>query len=331
MDEDQAREWLLLIHQLPPKPDYLRVKVWRRLQKLGAVAVKNSVYVLPDEPGSLENFQWLAREIESAGGEATLCKAALVGGLSDRNVIKLFNDARSSDYRELAAGIKQHAETGAFVQMSAGIVGTEQSLARFRRRFSEIRAIDFFGAGEATVAEQAILDLENNLQHPNSSGEETVQSHLELKSKIWVTRSGIYVDRMASAWLIRRFIDPQARFKFVTENDYPSRTGEVRFDMFEAEFTHVGDACTFEVLLHLVENPNPALRLISQIIHDIDLRDGKFGRDEAAGLEAVINGIAQSSQDDDQRLEQAIPLFDQLLAHFHKLISTTTLEERADA
>jgi hypothetical protein len=145
--------------------------------------------------------------------------------------------------------------------------------------------------------------------------ETTVQA---LRGKTWVTRQGVHVDRIGSAWLIRRFIDPEARFKFVSGKGYRPDAGELRFDMFQAEFTHEGDKCTFEVLLDRAALKDPALRAIAEIIHDIDLRDGKYGRDESMGIKTLIDGIALTTPDDLERIARGTEIFNHLSEVFGK-------------
>ncbi len=135
---------------------------------------------------------------------------------------------------------------------------------------------------------------------------------------VWVTRRDVHVDRIASAWLIRRFIDPQATFKFVGAKGYKPRSGELRFDMFEAEFTHEGDRCTYEVLLLRSGLRDAALSQIGEIVHDIDLKDGKFARAEASGIAALIDGFGRSGISDMERLEQGGRMFDNLYELFRK-------------
>ncbi len=134
------------------------------------------------------------------------------------------------------------------------------------------------------------------------------------RGRTWVTRTGIKVDRMASAWLIRRFIDPQARFKFVPAKGYEPGRRELRFDMFEAEFTHEGELCTFEVLVERFGLADPALREIAEIVHDIDLKDAKYGREEAAGIGRLVAGIAARHAADEERLERGAAVFEDLYA-----------------
>jgi len=246
--------WLLLIHAIPPKPNYLRVKVWRRLQRLGAVGIKNSVYVLPRSDQAQEDFQWIRQQIVREGGEASVCEARFVEGLTDDQVKALFRSARVDDYRGIADQARQLI-TGLPASRaldSERRAQAQTALARLRSRFAEVVAIDFFGSKEQGTANAVLSALESRL-NPASEGDTSVKnpwSHLKsVRGRVWVTRKGVHVDRMASAWLIRRFIDPGARFKFVPAKGYKPEKGELRFDMFEAEFTHEGDRCTFEVLI----------------------------------------------------------------------------------
>lgn len=234
-------QWLLLIHQIPPKPDYFRVKVGRRLRKIGARLLKNSVYILPRSDEGLEDFQWLAREIVADGGEATVCEASFIEGVTDQELTAMFRSSAPAD-----------------------------------------------------------------------------PVNPKYRDRIWVTRQGIQVDRMASAWLIRRFIDESARFKFVPAQGYQPKPSELRFDMFEGEFTHEGDACTFETLLARFAPDEPALRQIAEIVHDIDCKDGKFERTEASGFALVIEGIARTYKNDAERLERSAPIFEDLYRQFRR-------------
>ncbi len=240
--------WLLLIHQIPPKPDYFRVKVRRRLHRMGAVALKNSVYVLPRSEEALEDFQWLAREIEADGGDATVCEAAFVAGITNKELTSMFRAAPEPVEAPGPAGKRFKVKPG----------------------------------------------------------------------RTWVTRQGVKVDRIGSAWLIRRFLDPKARFKFVPAKGYAPAAGELRFDMFEAEYTHEGERCTFETLLARFGVRDRALAAIAEIVHDVDCKDEKFQREEAGGLSALVNGIAAAHPRDEERLARGAPVFDALYAGFRR-------------
>ncbi|MDO8972418.1 chromate resistance protein ChrB domain-containing protein [Reyranella sp.] len=308
--------WLLLIHQLPAKPAYARVKIWRRLKGLGAVTVKNSVYVLPANAETQEDFTWLVKEIAELGGEAFVCEAHLVDGLDDGEVQALFEAARDEDYAEIAAAAR---ELGGKHTGEAGAEVATQ-VARLRKQLDDIVAIDFFGADGREPAEGLVSGLEAGLHKEvdavTTTGTGSSPSSDPLNNRVWVTRQGVQVDRIASAWLIRRFIDAAARFKFVPGTGYAAQPGELRFDMFEGEFTHRGDRCTFEVLLAEAKLDDPALIAIGEIIHDIDLKDGKYGRAETAGVRSLIAGIAAAHDDDTQRLTRGAVLLDDLYNSF---------------
>lgn len=313
--------WLLLIHQLPPKPTGLRVKVWRRLQALGAIAIKNSVYVLPRSERTREDFEWVVRAVVKDGGEASLCEGSFVDGLSDPQVEALFTAARDADYRIVADAARDIGKALAARRTltparRAELLGRA---ARLRRRLSEIAAIDFFGGSGRVVAEGLLTGLEPRLGLGAAATPEPRGLQPEaFRARTWVTRRGVHIDRMASAWLIQRWVDPQARFKFVSGRGYQPQAEEVRFDMFEAEFTHDGDLCTFEVLCARFGLRDGALRAIGEIVHDIDLKDAKFGRPEAIGIDRLIAGVAMSHRDDDARLERGAAIFSDLYEYFRR-------------
>jgi hypothetical protein len=323
MPEPVDGRWLLLIHQIPPKPNYFRVRIWRRLHRLGAVAVKNSVYVLPKSDQAQEDFQWVLREIVKGNGDATLCEARFIEGLSDQQAEELFQTARSFDYHQIAEAARRIEKSLPARQKvehehrrQAGI-----ELDRLKRRLAEVVAIDFFGAPGREAAQGLIGALEGRLRlTPNVTGNASLaKTRLEdLQGHSWVTRKGIHVDRMASAWLVRRFIDPAASFKFVPAQGYKPLADEIRFDMFEAEFTHEGDRCTVEVLIERTGMEDAALRLIAEIVHDIDLKDAKFEHPETAGIERLIAGIAMSHKDDEGRLSRGAAVFDDLYEYFRR-------------
>jgi hypothetical protein len=317
-------KWFLLIHQIPPKPNYLRVKIGRRLQRLGAAAIKNSVYVLPRSDQAHEDFQWVAQEITEGGGEASICEARFVDGLSDGQIEGLFNAAREADYSEIAKEARRlessfKGRKKVDEELRARI---EASVTRLRKRMSDIAALDFFGASGGQAAEALLSSLEQKLQESVADVapvvEEPATSSEKLHGRTWATRKGIHVDRMASAWLIQRFIDNEAHFKFRGGRGHPHESGEIRFDMLDAEYTHEGDRCTFEILLRRFGLKDPALKPIAEIVHDIDLKDSKFARPEALGLERLIAGMCMAMKDDESRLAQGRALFESLYQYFRK-------------
>ena len=323
MAGETSNPWLVLIHQIPPEPGYLRVKIGRRLQRIGSVPLKNSVYVLPTGEQAEEDYQWIAGEIRAGGGEAMVCQVRFVDGLDDDQVKALFHAARNQDYGEIAAEAKQAGDAfGAGpADEDAQRAQARRSLVRLKRRLTDVVALDFFGAPGLGEAETALLDLEGRLQALEPGGAEPAAGARpgdEFRGRTWVTRAAVRIDRMASAWLIRRFIDPSAEFKFVVGQDYRPTAGELRFDMFQAEFTHEGENCTFEVLLARMGLRDSALGTIGEIVHDIDLKDWKFQRPEAAGIAPLISGIALRCNEDEERLARSAVLFDDLYEHFRR-------------
>jgi hypothetical protein len=322
MAECAEGKWLLLIHQIPPKPAYLRVKVWRRLQSLGAVAIKNTVYVVPKNEETLEDFQWVAREILEEGGEAAICAAAFIEGLSDDQVEALFRAARDADYsqfgdaRVLLDSIPAQSEKIKDPDRSA----FEADFNRLRKRLAAIAATDFFGAPGRSIAEALMLQLESRLGQTrsdrSSQSKDLRLTVSDFAGRTWITRRGIYVDRIACAWLIRRFIDSKARFRFVPGRSHKPKRAEVRFDMFDGEFTHEGDLCSFEVFVNV--SSESRLEIIGRIVHDLDLKDGKYKKPETAGVGSLIEGVALEHKTDEDRLEAGRAVFDHLYASFNR-------------
>ncbi len=305
--------WLLMIHQLPAKPAYGRVKVGRKLQALGAIAVKNAVHALPVNAATVPAFRTLAAEIVESGGEAFVCESRFTDGLTDAEVRQLFDASRDADYDELIA------------EAQALLKATELSatdVRRIRRRREEISKIDFFGARGRQGADVALADLDRRLMRHEDVSRRDAAPRLkrsQLKKRTWVTRRDVHIDRIASAWLIQRFIDPAGIIKFVDSKTYKPVTGELRFDMANAEYTHEGDRCTFETLLrHAGLESNPALRAIGEIVHDLDIEDGRYERPETAGLAAMISGVCAAAKSDDQRIKLCSASLDQFYAHFKK-------------
>lgn len=304
--------WLLLVPQLPAKPAYLRVKIWRRLQSLGAAALKNAVHALPLRADTRAAFEALRAEIIAGGGDAVLLEARLAIG-DDSEVRALFDAARDADYDELASDARH--------LLSCGEVSLAD-VARLSTRRAEIGAIDFFSAHGGQAVDDLIAQLDERArQHPDVSRTDPgpALAIADLNGRVWVTRRGVHVDRIASAWLIGRFVDPNASFKFVDGHGYAPAPGELRFDMADAEFTHESDRCTFETLvLRAGLSADPALVALSEIIHDLDIATPSFGRPEAAGVGALIAGICAGTTDDEERIARGGAALDGLYAHFGK-------------
>jgi hypothetical protein len=295
--------WLLLLHQIPPSPPYFRAKVLRRLNQIGALPIKNSAYIMPETAETKEDLEWVRSEIAAEGGEGWLFRVEATAGLTNEALQESFRALRALDYKQLL-------ESASELLRREGD-RRELELRRLKRRFEEVRCIDFFGAPGREELETMIENLETTLR--GSAREPVSKPGLDdLKGRTWVTRRGVKVDRISSAWLIRRFIDPAARFKFVDQERYKHATGEIRFDMFEGEFTHEGDLCTFEVLLKHIKLSDPSLHAIAEIVHDIDLKDEKYGRPETSGIAAMINGIVSLNAADEQRVSEGSRLWESI-------------------
>jgi hypothetical protein len=314
------KEWLLLIHQIPPNPSYFRVKIWRRLQQVGAIAVKQSVYALPKSQQASEDFGWILKEIATGGGDASVCKATFVEGLTDEQVISMFQSARKADYEKILQ--EGHAFQD---QLHEDLPGTAETVAklkpqlsRLKTKFDEIVAVDFFSAPERSAAEIMLADLHSQMTGAPKSQAAVKRSIKELKGRTWVTRKNVFVDRIASAWLVRRFVDREAKFKFVVSDPYLPKGKELRFDMYEGEYTHEGDRCTFEVMVDRLGMTDRALTPMAEIVHALDLKDEKYHRPETAGLAVLLGGIVMAHGADKERLEKGGEIFDALYEYFQR-------------
>jgi hypothetical protein len=303
---------------IPAKPASVRVKIWRRLQAIGAVNLRGAVYALPNREECVELFEWLAKQLRSLGGQASLCEGRFLESTTDEDIVHRFVETRSAEYAKLAAAAKALATKLKAKRVPPDrLAALTEEHAKLAQRFAEIVAIDFLDAPGRVAAEELLAAVQRSIARDGTPGAApTLDQVTRPCGATWVTRTGVHIDRIASAWLIRRFIDPQARFKFVPAKGHVAVAGELRFDMFDAEFTHVGDRCTFEVLIERMGLNDPALNAIGEIIHDLDLRDRKFGREEAAGVRSTIDGICTIAHDDDQRIAAASPMLDGLHSHF---------------
>jgi len=330
----ERQSWILLIHQLPPKPTNLRVRIWRKLQKLGAVAIKNSVYVLPATEQAHEDFQWLKQEIDSAGGEAAVFRAGSVEGATDNEIIAAFRTARDEEFAAVAAEFD--GLTGAIREqirgkhLSAGRLSAQETeIDKLHAELERIAVNDFFaakGRASAFAAYERCQKAIRAAHGPARTMTETLRdggtlNAAKYQGRRWVTRRNLHIDRLASAWLIKQFIDKRPRFYFVAEGE--TVEGALRFDMFGAEFTHQGEDCTFETMLkQFALAETKGLREIAEIVHDIDLKDDKFHRLEAAGLSAIIDGLSRVLRDDRKLLQQTGVLFDGLYELLSKQAAT---------
>jgi hypothetical protein len=320
MKQNLPHEWLLLIHQIPPKPNALRVKIWRRLQQIGAVAIKQSVYAMPRSEQSREDLSWTLKEIVAGGGDGSISEARFIEGLSDEQIVSQFQNARRSDYEKLiqeANSLMADGSSPATDPRGPSSRAAAQ-LSKLKRRLEEVATIDFFNAPERATAEIVLRELGNLLSTDAQPKSTTGEGHEHLTGKTWVTRKNLFVDRIACGWLIRRFVDPGAVFKFVEGPRYRPKANEFRFDMFDGEYTHEADRCTFEVMIQRLQLEDHALVPLAEVIHDIDLKDGKFGRSETDGFNALLIGLVAAHPDDDQRMSEGFRIFDNLYTFYQR-------------
>jgi hypothetical protein len=315
--------WCLLIHQLPAKPLYLRARVRQSLARVGAVALKNSVYILPYADSSVEALQGIAEEAVAGGGEAFLCAADFLGRPYDAEIEERFRRGSAAEYEEIRGQarelLRQARRRGAAVPEEAQL---SAHASRLEQRLAEVIALDVFGAPQRASAEAVVRQLEAQVRAGHPPAPATTRAggrrRAELAGLTWVTRRGVHVDRIASAWLIRRFVDPGARFRFADSQSPEAGPGEVRFDTMGGEFTHEADRCTFETLVARLGLADAALAEIAEIVHDIDLKDGKFGRADAPGILQLVTGLVIAHPDDLDRLDRGFALLDDLYESFRR-------------
>ena len=304
------------------------MRIWRKLQKLGAVAIKNSVYVLPANEKTNEDFQWLKQEIESAGGEAAVFRAGSVEGATDAEIINAFRRARDEEFAALSAEFdgltgRVREQSRAKHLSPSRLAAHETELDRLHGELQRVIANDFFAAKGRAAAVSAYERCQKVIRATQPPAKQThararksgLLTVADYQNRRWFTRRNLHIDRLASAWLISRFIDKRPRFYFVADGE--TLDGAIPFDIFGAEFTHQGEDCTFETLLKrfgLTESKG--LREIAEMVHDIDLKDDKFNRLEAAGLKAIVDGLSKNLRDDRKLLQQSAGIFDGLLALF---------------
>jgi hypothetical protein len=298
--------WLLLLYGLPASGNTARVNLWRKLKKFGAIQLKTSAYVLPDEPQHYERFQWLAAEIKASGGEATLIRVAQIEGVSDKQIVQLFNQARAAEYKGVATACRAAMPP----RRRANAAELAAELGKQQRRFREIREVDYFKSPAAEVAQLVLQRLEKSMGPKEPAAIQATLKAKDYHGKTWLTRPRPGIDRAGSAWLIRRFIDRKARFTFGAE---PSKSPKaLPFDMADVAFSHHGDDCTFETLAKRFGISDKAVLKIAEMVHDADLEDEKFQRVECLGINAVLSGWAKTEISDADLLARGMECFEGL-------------------
>jgi Spy/CpxP family protein refolding chaperone len=311
----ETSTWLVLFYQLPAKHSPARLKAWRRLHRIGAVTLKNSAYVLPNTPEAREDFEWIKTEIIAIGGQAMVLASEALDSATRQQIIDLFRTVRAQDFDALRQEARAMLDRlGARAPDGSARRRLVQSVRRLRERFRETEAIDFFDAPQRTDAARIIDELDERLKKGQRMAKRQTPSPAALdvsryRGRVWITRSRPGVDRMSSAWLILRFIDPNATFAF---GDASTQPETIPFDMFGAEFGHHGTSCTFETIAQRFGIADPAVAWLGRIVHDLDLKEETFSAPEKAAVGRMIEGLRRMYPDDRRLLEEGITMFEAL-------------------
>ncbi len=320
----QNQGWLLFFYSIPSKPVASRMKIWRKLSKVGALPYKGAVYILPDNEETLEYFQWLVSELVSMGGEGAFVRVEKIETATNEEIMHLFNAQREREYRRIEKALEEIERKLSSIKKGGAIPSKKRLLNQFTtilREFEEIRKIDFFSSRGKEVVKRRVKLMESEIKRiagPEIKKEQAVivpRTVKDYKGKKWVTRRNPFVDRMASAWLIRRFIDKDAVFEFMEEREMGNVDKEViPFDVRGGQFTHVADMCTFETILKSFGLKDKRLKKVAEIVHELDVKDDKYRSPEASGIEEILVGIRKMLKDDAEALEKGMNVFEMLYA-----------------
>jgi hypothetical protein len=315
--------WLLFFYSVPSKPVSNRMKVWRKLMKAGAVPLKGAVYILPFSDEHYELLQWLVSEIAAMKGEGAFTRIERIETMKDIEIVALFDRQRAADYRTIGKALDDLERRLGSIRQGGRVRGAEglsDEFDRLLKESDEVRKIDFFCAKEGKILEGKLKRIRAELM--KLAGAETTQQRPAAIStraadayqgKTWVTRRRPFIDRMASAWLIKRFIDKRASFDFIDEQEQDAvPKNAVVFDMRGGDFTHVADLCTFEVLVRSFGIKDKTVKKMAEIVHDLDTKDEKYGSAEAKGVEDILSGIRKTAKDDPDALEKGMQVFELL-------------------
>jgi hypothetical protein len=307
--------WLTLLTTLPPTPTRHRVGVWRKLQRMGAIRLRGSAWILPETPETTERYQWLVQEIQSFRGEATLLRVDRVETMTDEEIAALFHKARGGEYEAVMQGcrdILRHLDRyqGKTRRSAPQLRDTLDGL---KHELDRVQSIDYLNAPAGERARALWETTAKRLRAAEARPRPTGGRHrtsLPPRGSTWVTRPRPHIDRIASAWLIKRFCDPDAKFAFADAAD-AARKG-IPFDVLGADFGHHGEDCTFETVVRRFGIKDRRVRVIAEIVHEADLHDGKFTRNEATGVDLAINGLVEATPDDHELLERGMAIFEGL-------------------
>jgi hypothetical protein len=301
-------DWLVFSYSLPTRSSSTpRVTLWRRLRRLGAISPTGSVYILPAHEESREAFQWMAQEIQHAGGESLVMEVQRFAGMEERELIVLFNQARQEEYKEIGRQLDELEQQTTTEGETDQVIHLQSALDKLQKQYADISRIDYFNCPQGIVIAAQLNRIAQRLIPAESAIPSIAPATIaDYQDKRWVTRPRPHVDRLACAWLIRRFINPNALIRYAPQPE----PDEIPFDMEGALFGHQGNLCTFEVMLRAFGLTDPTLQVIAEIVHEIDLRDAIYTRPQTTGIDAVLNGWLRSDLSDNERETHGIALFE---------------------
>ncbi|MGE5430920.1 MAG: chromate resistance protein ChrB domain-containing protein [Syntrophomonadaceae bacterium] len=315
-------KWLFLVHELQGLKSRDRVRIWRNTKKAGAILFRDSAYVLPYSKESLESFQWILSEIKGAKGQGSIFISQSTGGKEDDELKNIFIKTADAEYGRLLERRDNLLMRFEHLQKSSHLSekilrGLKKELAQLTDQFEETFATDYFNSPMAQKVKQelAILNINLTSKIPTDSAAKPLIKYYtkDFQRKKWATRKNIHIDRLCSAWLIKRFIDINASFEFAPENLLPKDA--IYFDVFGCQFGHRGEDCTFETLLKSFQIKDKVLCNISEIVHDIDLKDMKFNRSETKGIDSIVRSLSGFLHDDHKVCEIGFLLLDGFYHH----------------
>jgi hypothetical protein len=312
---EPGRRWLILVHQLPARPSNLRVRIWRRLQQVGAIVLRNSLYVLPATAEAREDFEWVRAEIAASGGHVSVFEASAVDRSTDPELITEFRKLRATEYEALADSIQRASSAGPRQKTRRAPADGERLLRTMRERFSAIQSRDYFGAPGRELVEAALAGAERLKGRPAVGVRAPALRTKDYRGRTWVTRPRPGIDRFASAYVIRRFIDPAAKFSFA-DSPRGIRAAQIPYDMSDVEFGHQGSHCTMETLMERFSIDDAALVALSHVVHDLDLKESRYGMPECTAVSRLVDGLRAQFDDDAELLEQGIVMIDALCRSF---------------
>ncbi|MBI5847283.1 MAG: chromate resistance protein [Nitrospirae bacterium] len=317
--------WLLFFYSVPSRPVSSRMRIWRKLARIGAAQLKGAVYILPFNEERYELLQWLVTEIAGMKGEAAVVSIEKIDTMKDTEIVAIFDQQQAGEYKVLQKSFDDLGQKLSSIRKGAkpqNVKALSDQFEKLQKEFDDMQKIDFFSSREGAALGEKIKRIHAELKSVSGFATQrarpaavTLRTPAEYHGKIWITRKKPFIDRMASAWLIKRFIDRDAAFDFIDEKGMETiDKRSISFDIRGGEFTHSEDMCTFEVLMKSFGLRDKTLKKMAEIIHDLDMKDDKFNAIEAKGIENILEGIRRTADNDQDALEKGMTVFEMLYA-----------------